>query len=66
VIVAILSYNGDLYLGLMAEPNLMPDVGFMKSRIKETLRELIAGVPKPIAPAAPEAPPPAAPTRDVA
>ncbi len=44
--VAILSYNRNLYLGLMAEPNLMPDVGFMKSRITETLHELIAAVPK--------------------
>ena len=64
--VAIVSYNGDLVMGLMAEPNLMPDVGYMKLRVKETLRELLAAVPKPIAPAAPEAPPPAAPTRDVA
>ena len=51
--VAILSYNRNLYLGLMAEPNLMPDVGFMKSRIAATLHELIAAVPKEIAPAAP-------------
>ncbi len=51
--VAILSYNRNLYLGLMAEPNLMPDVGFMKSRIKEALRELIARVPKKIVPGAP-------------
>lgn len=51
--VAILSYNRNLYLGLMAEPNLMPDVGFMKSRIAETLHELIAAVPKEIAPTAP-------------
>ena len=50
--VAILSYNRNLYLGLTAEPNLMPDVGFMKSRIKETLRELIARVPKDIVPGA--------------
>jgi diacylglycerol O-acyltransferase / wax synthase len=54
--VAILSYNSNLYVGLMAEPNLMPDVVFMKSRIKETLRELIARVPKEIVPAAPRAP----------
>ncbi len=54
--VAILSYNRNLYIGLMAEPNLMPDLGFMKSRIKETLRELIAKVPKEIVPAAPAAP----------
>ncbi len=65
--VAILSYNGNLYLGLMAEPNLMPDVGFMKSRIKEALRELIAAVPKEIRPPA-AAPAPLAPaaTREVA
>ena len=61
--VATLSYNRNLYLGLLAEPNLMPDVGYMKSRIKETLNELIAAVPKPIMPAAS---PPSAPTRDVA
>jgi len=54
--VAILSYNSNLYIGLTAEPNLMPDVGFMKSRIKEVLRELIARVPKEIEPAAPRAP----------
>jgi len=64
--VSILSYNGDLVMGLMAEPNLMPDVGYMKLRVTETLRELLAAVPKSIAPHAPEAPPPAAPTRDVA
>jgi len=63
--VAILSYNRNLYLGLMAEPNLMPDVGLMKSRIKETLRELIARVPKEIVPAAPTAPVHAV-TREVA
>ncbi len=60
--VAIVSYNRNLYLGLMAEPNLMPDVGFMKSRIKETFRELIAAVPKAVAPAS--LAPPA--TREVA
>ena len=49
---AIVSYNGNLYLGLLAEPNLMPDLGFMKSQIKETLRELIAGVPQATVPAA--------------
>ena len=53
--VAILSYNSNLYIGLVAEPNLMPDVALMKSRIKETLRELIARVPKEIVPAAPGA-----------
>ncbi len=63
--VAIVSYNRNLYLGLMAEPNLMPDVGFMKSRIKGTLRELSAAVPKEIVPAAPAAPVPAA-ARNVA
>jgi hypothetical protein len=68
--VAILSYNGNLYLGLIAEPNLMPDVDLMKSRVKETLRELVAAVPEAIVPAAPApvaptAPAPAA-ARDVA
>ncbi len=68
--VAILSYNGNIYLGLTAEPNLMPDVDFMKSCIQETLRELLARVPKAIVPAAPgpaapTAPGPAA-TQDVA
>ena len=62
---AMVSYNGNLYLGLLAEPNLMPDLGFMKSRIKETLHELSAGVPKEIVPTAPAAPALAA-TRDVA
>jgi diacylglycerol O-acyltransferase / wax synthase len=38
--VAILSYNRSLYLGLMAEPNLMPDLGFMKSQIAQAFREL--------------------------
>ncbi|MGO9443099.1 MAG: WS/DGAT domain-containing protein, partial [Terriglobales bacterium] len=63
--VAILSYNGNLYLGLIAEPNLMPDVDFMKSRVKETLRELVAAVPEAIVAAVPAAPAPAA-ARDVA
>ena len=63
--VAITSYNGNLYIGLMAEPNLMPDVGFMKSRITETLHELTAAVAKQIVPvaAAPLVPPA---TREVA
>jgi len=61
--VAIVSYNRNLYLGLMAEPNLMPDVDFMKSRIKETFRELIAAVPKAVVPPSPGAPPA---TREVA
>ncbi|MGA7872843.1 MAG: wax ester/triacylglycerol synthase family O-acyltransferase [Candidatus Binatus sp.] len=64
--VTILSYNRNLYLALTAEPNLMPDVGFMKSRIKETLRELIARVPKEIVPAAPSAVPASAAIREVA
>ncbi len=63
--VAIVSYNRNLYLGLMAEPNLMPDVGFMKSRIKETFRELIAAVSKPVVPASPALLAPPA-TREVA
>ncbi len=63
--VAILSYNRNLYIGLTAEPNLMPDVGFMKSRITEALHELIARIPKEIVPAAPAAPA-VEPTRQVA
>ncbi len=63
--VAILSYNHNLYIGLTAEPNLMPDVGFMKSRITEALHELIAHVPKEIVPATPTAPA-VAPARQVA
>src|SRR5208282_5507012 len=61
--VAIVSYNRNLYLGLMAEPNLMPDVGFMKSRVKRAFRELIAAVPKAVVPPSPGAPPA---TREVA
>jgi hypothetical protein len=56
--VAIVSYNRNLYLGLMAEPNLMPDVGYMKSRIKETLHELTAALPKPVTAPAPATPAP--------
>ena len=56
--VAIVSYNRNLYLGLMAEPNLMPDVGFMKSRVKETLHELTAALPKAVTAAAPARPAP--------
>jgi hypothetical protein len=63
--VTILSYNRNLYLGLMAEPNLMPDVGFMKSQIKQTLRELIAGLAKTAVPAVQAGSPPDS-TRDVA
>ncbi len=63
--VAIVSYDRNLYLGLMAEPNLMPDVGFMKSRITETLHELTTAVPKEIAPAVPAPLEPAA-AREVA
>lgn len=51
--VAIMSYHGVLYLGLMAEPKLMPDLGLMKSQVEEALGELLAAAPKPIVPQAP-------------
>jgi hypothetical protein len=60
--VAILSYNSTLCFGMCCDPNLMPDVGFMKSRVKQTLDELIGAVPRRILPV-PPAPPP---VRDVA
>ncbi len=40
--VAILSYNQNLYFGLMAEPRLMPDVEQMKHLVSEVFEELKA------------------------
>ncbi|MFZ0887862.1 MAG: wax ester/triacylglycerol synthase family O-acyltransferase [Candidatus Binataceae bacterium] len=38
--VAILSYNGNLYLGMMAEPRMIPDLELMKSYVSEAFEEL--------------------------
>jgi diacylglycerol O-acyltransferase / wax synthase len=38
--VAILSYNQKLYFGMMADPNLMPDVALMKFYVDEAFAEL--------------------------
>jgi hypothetical protein len=38
--VAILSYNQNLYFGLMAEPRMMPDVALMRAFVDETFAEL--------------------------
>ena len=38
--VAILSYNQTLNFGMIADPNLMPDVSLMKSFVDETFGEL--------------------------
>jgi len=38
--VAILSYNQNLYFGMMAEPNLVPDVEFLKSCVQDSFHEL--------------------------
>ena len=38
--VAIVSYNQNLFFGLMAEPRMMPDVDFMKSCIAAAFEEL--------------------------
>jgi hypothetical protein len=40
--VAIVTYNQQLVFGLMAEPNLMPDVGRMRDYAAEVTEELIA------------------------
>ena len=40
--VAIVSYNQDLFFGLMAEPNVMPDVTFMRDCVEAVFRELKA------------------------
>ncbi len=42
--VAIVSYNQNLFFGLMAEPQMMPDVEFMKSCIADAFEELKAAV----------------------
>lgn len=42
--VAIVSYNQNLYFGLMAEPRLMPDLGLMRNYVEEALAELGAAV----------------------
>ena len=38
--VGIVSYNQNLFFGLMAEPRMMPDVDFMKSCIAAAFEEL--------------------------
>ena len=38
--VAILSYNQNLYFGMMAEPNLVPDIEFLKSCVRDSFDEL--------------------------
>jgi diacylglycerol O-acyltransferase len=45
--VAIVSYNQNLYFGLMAEPHLMPDVHLMRKYIEEAFAELRAAVQAP-------------------
>jgi hypothetical protein len=42
--VAIVSYNQNLYFGLMAEPRVMPDVHLMRAYVEEALGELRAAV----------------------
>ncbi len=57
--VAILSYNQNLYFGLMGEPRLMPDVDLMKHYVEEVFEELKsaahkrAAVGRPLADGAP-------------
>ncbi|HEY6394238.1 MAG TPA: wax ester/triacylglycerol synthase family O-acyltransferase [Candidatus Binataceae bacterium] len=38
--VAILSYNQSMYVGMVCDPTLMPDVALMKSLVDETFSEL--------------------------
>ncbi len=38
--VAILSYNQNLYFGMMAEPRLVPDIALMKSFVEEAFKDL--------------------------
>lgn len=38
--VAILSYNRNLYFGMIAEPRVMPDVALMKRHVDEAFEEL--------------------------
>jgi diacylglycerol O-acyltransferase / wax synthase len=40
--VAILSYNGNLYLGMMAEPRMIPDIELMKAFVNDAFEELKA------------------------
>jgi len=42
--VAIVSYNQNLYFGLMAEPHVMPDPGLMRTYVEEALAQLRAAV----------------------
>ena len=44
--VGITSYNQNMHIGLMAEPNLMPDVDLMKTLLDETFAELKATAQK--------------------
>ena len=40
--VAIVTYNQEVVFGLMAEPNLMPDVDRMRAYAAEVFEELMA------------------------
>lgn len=41
--VAIMSYNQNLYIGMMAEPRVMPDVALMKTFVDQAFEELKRG-----------------------
>jgi hypothetical protein len=51
--VAILSYNQNLYFGMMAEPNMVPDVEFMKECVQSAFDELRTAANKHLASAQP-------------
>jgi diacylglycerol O-acyltransferase len=46
--VAIVSYNQNLFFGMVAEPRIMPDVDFMKSCVAEAFEELRTAAAKSI------------------
>ena len=55
--VAIMSYNGGIDYGLLADYDALPDIGVIAAGIDASLRELLEAVPRAGRPAAPSEPP---------
>jgi len=55
--VAIMSYNGGIDYGLLADYDALPDIDVIAAGIDASLRELLEAVPRAGRPAAPSEPP---------
>jgi diacylglycerol O-acyltransferase len=52
--IAIVSYNGALEFGLLADYDALPDLDFVAEALEESLEELLAAAGQEPAPATPE------------